>query len=742
MALIRLFNKKFMKKINLYTFLILLVAFMTLPPNQAKAACTITEGTLSYGQSTLAIKSMQTCLASEGYAIPAGATGYYGTQTKLAVQKFYAEKLNLPNWHGLSVGPLGRETISGLNNKVVSVGSGYKKAGNETIFKKYLAENDIYNLKPEMAVPAMGLDEADRSVTNSQVSQTAAPQRVSETTVQISGVDEPDIVKTDGENIFYSRNSWYGGPIMPMVRTGGMEAMVDDRMMIAPYPSNPGATNIITAFPPTTLKVSEKVSETGDLLLDKSSNTLLILAYPKIVAYNVANEKMPKKLWELEVPQNSSLVTARLNAGKIYLVTRTWIDNGNPCPMMPVSGSKSIFVPCADIYVPMQIEPISDTYTILSIDPASGKVEKKLAFASDGSATTVMMSKDNLYLATRAYTEPTEVMLEVISTAASKYVSPEAALRINKIKGYEISLNGKLNEVTVVVQNEFNKLNPNARLKTETDFNNDVSSLMTKRQRDLETTRIARIALSTLSIQAVGTVPGSLLNQFSLDEYNSDLRVSTTVGGNNWFSWGGSSESVNDVYVLGSDLKKKGEVLDLGKGERIYSTRFMGDQGYVVTFRQVDPFYVLDLSNPAAPKLSGELKIPGYSSYLEKIGDDLVLGVGRENNSVKISLFDVSTASAPKEVAKYLIQDEWSEVENNHHAFMHDADNKIFFIPGGAGGYFFSYANNDLKLNSTVAQDSVARAIYINDYYYVIGNNAIKVLDLKTWNEVSNINLD
>jgi inhibitor of cysteine peptidase len=182
-------------------------------------------------------------------------------------------------------------------------------------------------------------------------------------------------------------------------------------------------------------------------------------------------------------------------------------------------------------------------------------------------------------------------------------------------------------------------------------------------------------------------------------------------------------------------------VLDLGKGERIFSTRFMDDQGYVVTFKQVDPFYILDLSNPSAPKLSGELKIPGYSSYLEKISDDLVLGVGRENNNVKISLFDVSNASAPKEVAKYLLKDEWSEVENNHHAFMLDADNKTFFIPGGQGGYFFSYADNGLKLVSTVSQSGVTRAIYIDDYYYVVGNDAIKVLDLNTWKEVGKLGL-
>ena len=730
-----------MKKINLSIFLILL-ALVAVPQNNAEAACVISNGTLAYGQSNLAIKSLQSCLATAGYTISAGATGYYGAQTKLAVQKFYADKLSLPSWHGLSVGPLGKNKISGAAIKtgsVISVGSGYKKAGSEATFKKYLAENNNFNRG--IRTQALGMDQAEKSVSNSLATPSSAPQRVSETTVQIAGVDEPDIVKTDGENIFYSRNSWYGRPIMPMVRNGVIEAEAD-RMMIAPYPTNPGATDVISALPPTDLKVNEKITETGDLLLDKTTNTLVILAYPKIVAYNVADEKKPKKLWDLEIPQNSSVVTARLNAGKIYLVTRTWIDNGNPCPVLPFSASKSIVVPCADIYVPVQIEPISDTYNILAVDPASGKVEKKVAFASTGSATTIMMSKDNLFLATQAYSEPTAVMLEVTSTVANKYLSLEATQNINKIKSYEISQSGKLNEVSVLVQNEFNKLSPNARLKTETNFNNDIASEMTKRQRDLETTRIARIALSTLSIEAVGTVPGSLLNQFSLDEYNGDLRVSTTIGENNWFSWGRSGESVNDVYVLGADLKKKGEVLDLGKGERIYSTRFMGDQGYVVTFRQIDPFYVLDLGNPNAPRLSGELKIPGYSSYLEKISEDLVLGVGRENNSVKISLFDVSVASAPKEVAKYLLQDEWTEVENNHHAFMLDADNKIFFIPGGQGGYFFSYANNELKLASTVAQNSVARAIYIDDFYYVIGNDAIKVFDQKTWKEVSKLDLN
>ena len=727
-----------MKIIKVFPVLLLLLVVIAVPSSKAEASCVLPSGALTFGNSGSAIQSMQICLISGGYSIPAGATGYYGAQTKTAVQKFYADKLGLSGWHGLSVGPLGREKISGLSEGVVARGLGYKKAGSEDAFKKYVVE--FNNFHQKMMPQMVGLEGSKSTVMDRDESSASTPQRVSETTVQIAGVDEPDIVKTDGKSIFYSRNHWYGGPIMPMMRTGGMEAMAD-KMMIAPYPTNPGTTDVIKAFPPTDLKVSEKIKETGDLLLDKSSNTLVILSYPKIVAYNVANQTSSKKLWDLDIPQNSSVITARLTDGKIYLVTETWIDNNNPCPRILAAENKSMIVPCTDIYVPMQIEPVSHTYSIMTIDPVKGSIEKKLAFASDGGATTVMMSKNNIYLATRAYTEPTEVMLDVLSLVATKYLSQSAKDSINKIKGYEISLSGKLNEVSIIIQNEFNRLDQNARLKAESDFNNDVALEMTKRQRDLETTRITRVGLDTLSIQATGAVPGSLLNQFSLDEYNGDLRVSTTIGGNNWFSWGRGDESVNDVYVLGADLKKKGEVLDLGKGERIFSTRFMGDQGYVVTFKQVDPFYILDLSNPSAPKLSGELKIPGYSSYLEKISDDLVLGVGRENNNVKVSLFDVSVVSAPKEVAKYLLKDEWSEVENNHHAFMLDVDNKVFFIPGGKGGYFFSYADNTLKLSSTVSQNNVARAIYIDDYYYVIGSDAVKVLDLNTWKEIGKLGL-
>ena len=107
-------------------------------------------------------------------------------------------------------------------------------------------------------------------------------------------------------------------------------------------------------------------------------------------------------------------------------------------------------------------------------------------------------------------------------------------------------------------------------------------------------------------------MPGKVLNQFSLDEYKGDLRIATTIGQNSWFgNFGQLAQSFSDVYVLDRNLKTVGVVKDLGKTERIYSVRFLADRGYVVTFRQTDPFYVLDLSNPSSPQVKGELKIPG-----------------------------------------------------------------------------------------------------------------------------------
>ncbi|MGD2061463.1 MAG: beta-propeller domain-containing protein, partial [Acidimicrobiia bacterium] len=177
---------------------------------------------------------------------------------------------------------------------------------------------------------------------------------------------------------------------------------------------------------------------------------------------------------------------------------------------------------------------------------------------------------------------------------------------------------------------------------------------------------------------ASGSVDGYLLNQFAMDEHRGVLRVASTTGPG-W--WGSSTDSESQVAVLdqvGDELLEVGKLAGLGATERIYSVRFLGDVGYVVTFRQTDPLYTVDLSNPRDPKLVGELKIPGYSAYLHPLSDELVMGVGQEATGdgrvmgTQISVFDVSDLANPERVDTYTLSEGTSsQVEYDHHAFLY-----------------------------------------------------------------------
>ncbi len=174
---------------------------------------------------------------------------------------------------------------------------------------------------------------------------------------------------------------------------------------------------------------------------------------------------------------------------------------------------------------------------------------------------------------------------------------------------------------------------------------------------------------------ASGTVRGSLLNQFSLDEYDGYLRVIGTDGS----PWDERNQSETRLVVLqeqGDQLIPVGEVGGLGKGEQLFSARLMDEIGFAVTFRQTDPFYVLDLSEPTNPRISGELKIPGVSTYLHPIGDGMVLGLGQAateegfQTGLKLSLFDVSDPSDPREISVWTLPDSQSPAEWDHRAFQ------------------------------------------------------------------------
>jgi uncharacterized secreted protein with C-terminal beta-propeller domain len=258
-------------------------------------------------------------------------------------------------------------------------------------------------------------------------------------------------------------------------------------------------------------------------------------------------------------------------------------------------------------------------------------------------------------------------------------------------------------------------------------------------------TTIYKVAVDNLTMVNVarGDVHGWLLNQFSIDEKDGYLRVATTTG------W---SNPESAVYVLDSDLAVFGSLTKLAPNERIYSARFLGDTLYMVTFRQIDPFFVIALDDPAHPRVLGELKNPGFSSYLHPVDEDHVLGIGSENGCVKISLYNVSDPTNPTEQSKYVLP-HWSSsiAAYDHKAVLFDFEKGLLVIPVSISSYEELYSNwtywmgayifdvstgNGVSVKGTVAHggpygyDSVLRALYIGDTLYTVSPSTVKATSL------------
>jgi uncharacterized secreted protein with C-terminal beta-propeller domain len=307
-----------------------------------------------------------------------------------------------------------------------------------------------------------------------------------------------------------------------------------------------------------------------------------------------------------------------------------------------------------------------------------------------------------------------------------------------------------------------------------------------KLQQERQKTVIHRIAIGEGSIEygAKGEVPGYLLNQFSMDEHDSNLRVATTS--NYWTRQ--ESIQYNNVYVLSSQMNIIGKKEGMAAKERIYSTRFIGDRLYMVTFRQIDPFFVIDLSNPTQPEILGELKIPGFSNYLHPYDENHIIGAGQDTTEnewggvttkgVKLALFDVSDVANPKQLDQFVIGEEgtYSEALNDHKAFLFSKEKNLLVIPAREvlgkpyfdsnlryyrekvwqGAYVFSLDTDDgfhLRGKVTHAEEdeqqdywygaptAVRRSLYMDDVLYTISESRIKANDLETVDEIATLEL-
>lgn len=630
------------------------------------------------------------------------------------------------------------------NDKSVEI----QKFVSEQDFKDYLKKSDFdggfygtRGISNDAIMLEKSADSANYGLQSSEIldlgSGGSAPSRISDTNVQVAGIDEPDIVKTDGKEIYYSmRNRYFSRPI----NMENFDGIKGNR--VEPHQTRKrGGVALIKAYPPASLGIDSEILEKGDLLLDNQNN-LIVLASDKIYGYNVSNPKSPIKNWTISLENNNRIVTSRLYNNKIYLISRSYISRGNPCPIRPFAiDGKEIEIKCSEIYHPSVPVDIDSTYNISIIDPSCGKIENKISFVGSNSNSIIYMSPQAIFVSYYYQEDFIKLIFDFMITAGKDIVSSDVLERLAKLKDYDISQQAKMVELEKIFEEYHNSLDDDERLRMENEFENRANKYFKEHNRELEKTGIFKIDADDLKILANGSIPGRLLNQFSLDEYKGDLRAATTIGGRGSFGFGSSAESVSDVYVLNKDLKTIGSVKDLGKTEKIYSVRFINDKGYVVTFRQIDPFYVIDLANPKDPQLKGELKIPGYSAYLHPISEDIILGIGKEGSKVKISMFNVSDATNPIEEAKYILDEYYSEILNNHHAFLMDSKHQIFFLPGNKGSYIFSYENNEIKLIKAVSQTRPKRAIYLSDYLYIIGESKITILNENDWEKVNELDL-
>lgn len=274
-------------------------------------------------------------------------------------------------------------------------------------------------------------------------------------------------------------------------------------------------------------------------------------------------------------------------------------------------------------------------------------------------------------------------------------------------------------------------------------------------------TTIVKLSLNggKIKTEATGTVSGTPLNQFSMDEYENNLRIVTTVDvtknvkTNNFVS-SVESTSKNALYVLDKNLNQIGQIEDLAVGERVYSVRFDGAVGYFVTFRQVDPLFTVDLKDPTNPQILSELKIPGFSEYLHTYGKGRLFGFGKsatEQGSVtglKISMFDVSDPSDVTELHLSSVPAEWSEASEDHKAIMVDPNkNIIAFIATDNYAktrlfvYGYSEGNGFFKrTESFISKDNFyfgARFVWVNDHFYMVTKEGITTFNLDTFEKLS-----
>jgi inhibitor of cysteine peptidase len=518
--------------------------------------------------------------------------------------------------------------------------------------KLMLANLLIKHKTNRFAYPMMtmkGVDFVASTAMPTAIADTAAtPVSHSDTNIQVAGVDESDSVKVADDGYIYQIHNNQirvikGFPIVELSETATIKFADENFYPTGIYVQNGklvvlGSTWKMLNTPQVQPVVSSKMAvPIGGIwwggYIPQTSQTRAFI-------FDMSDHANPKSVRDLAI--DGDYLDSRRIGDELYFVARTY-----PRYYMMGSNVKNAFLMKTTEMLP----------TI--IDTKKGKT-----------ATRTMSVTDVSYL-------PDFVEPDYVVVASLNLQNPDKALTTKAYLGA-----GEL------VYSSLNNLYLSA---SKYNFDNSTADAIPQ---DIVSTQIYKFNIDkgAVNFAAVGQVPGTALNRFSMDEHGDYFRIATTT--QNWAN--GTNTSTNALFVLDKTMQTVGELEDLAKGERIYSTRFMGNRCYIVTFKQVDPLFAIDLSVPEKPFVAGELKIPGYSEYLHPYDENHLIGFGHDATTynygygdvsiplgLKMALFDVSDMNSPKELYSVKIGDKGTNTPLTYDAkaLYWDAEKKLFGFP-------------------------------------------------------------
>ena len=468
----------------------------------------------------------------------------------------------------------------------------------------------------------------------------AAPQEgvdYSGTNVQEEGVDEPDLVKTDGTTLYAVANG----------RLNAVDVAT-------------GAPRLLDTLKLDTASWSHELLLHGERLLVLTRGGFWAEPLPGLAARAMPYSRAESRLIEVDVSNPRALRIVRtLTLDGAYVAARL------------VGGSVRI----------VSSSPLPGD---LPFEPPKSTTKEGLAEATQHNRAVVRSSRLSTWLPSYRVSRPRAGAGKPRPLVQCRHVRRPAAfsglgmltvLTVDLAKGLE-----PVHSVAVLTDARIVYASPESLYVATERWADRPDPDRPTRAEEGVTTAIHSFDISSPArtlYRGSGRVSGFLLSQWSLSEHRGVLRVVSTESPAWWSGGRGETESfLTTLRLRNGALTQAGRVGGLGKGERVYAVRFVGDVGYVVTFRQIDPLYTLDLAVAEQPRVLGELKIPGYSAYLHPIGEDLLLGIGQDATDdgratgTQVSIFDVSDLRRPSRLHQLALGPGWSEAESDHHAFL------------------------------------------------------------------------